>query len=223
MGLSYKMLGGVVVGWAETQPDWHLPLVGATHAWQLIFFVIGLPGVALAPLLVTIREPRERQAQAAAPTRDVVAYILQNRRTFLLHNFGFALNLARRVRHARLGSRVLPPTLSLGHQNCRPRVRGHRLVGRDCRPRRRGRIADRVFATGRRAAVFIVAAGIAALLVPLNVALFLAPSAGWATAWLVLQSVLFAAPFGMAPTAIQQMMPPTMRGQASAVYSSSAR
>jgi MFS family permease len=217
MGLSY-MLGGVVVGWAETQPDWHLPLVGATHAWQLIFFVIGLPGVALAPLLVTIREPRERQAQAAAPTRDVVAYILQNRRTFLLHNFGFALiSLAayatlgwvpefyRRHFHwdIRTAGLVYGAIVSLGG------IVG--LVGA-------GRIADRVFATGRRAAVFIVAAGIAALLVPLNVALFLAPSAGWATAWLVLQSVLFAAPFGMAPTAIQQMMPPTMRGQASAVY-----
>ena len=219
MGLSY-MLGGVVVGWAEAQPDWNLPLVGATHAWQLIFFVIGLPGVALAPLLITIREPRERRARAAAaaPTRDVVKYILQNRRTFALHNFGFALiSLAayatlgwvpefyRRHFHwdVRTAGLVYGAVVSLGG-----------IVGLVAA----GRIADRVFATGRRAAVFIVAASIAALLVPLNLALFLAPSAGWATAWLVLQSILFAAPFGMAPTAIQQMMPPTMRGQASAVY-----
>jgi MFS family permease len=218
MGLSY-MLGGVIVGWADAEPDWSLPFVGVTHAWQLIFFIIGLPGIALAPLLVTIREPRERRARAtAAPTREVVEYILQNWRTFALHNFGFALiSLAayatlgwvpefyRRHFHwdIRTAGLVYGAIVSLGG------IAG--LIGA-------GRIADRIFATGRRAAVFIVAAGIAALLVPVNVALFLAPSARSATAWLVVQSVLFAAPFGMAPTAIQQMMPPTMRGQASAVY-----
>jgi MFS family permease len=218
MGLSY-MLGGVIVGWAEAEPDWTLPLVGVTHAWQLTFFIIGLPGIALVPLLFTIREPREWRARAAkSPMREVVGYILQNRRTFVLHNLGFALiSLAayatlgwvpefyRRHFHwdIRTAGLVYGAIVSLGG------IVG--LIGA-------GRIADRVYARGHRAAVFIVASSIAALLVPVNLALFLAPSASWATAWLVAQSVLFAAPFGMAPTAIQQMMPRTMRGQASAVY-----
>jgi MFS family permease len=48
--------------------------------------------------------------------------------------------------------------------------------------------------------------------------MFLAPSGGWAIVWVVPATVLSAAPFGVAPAAIQQMMPPNMRGQASAVY-----
>jgi MFS family permease len=150
--------------------------------------------------------------------REVVAYMLENRRTFLLHNFGFAsISLAayatlgwvpeffRRQFHWDIGTAgiVYGAIVSIGG------VLG--LLGA-------GRVADRVYSTGRRAAVFIVAGAIATLLVPVNLALFLAPSAFWATVWLAVQSVLFAAPFGMAPTAIQQMTPPTMRGQASAVY-----
>jgi spore maturation protein SpmA len=53
---------------------------------------------------------------------------------------------------------------------------------------------------------------------PVNCLLYLAPSATWATIWLVPGCALAAAPFGIAPAAIQQMMPATMRGQASAVY-----
>jgi hypothetical protein len=59
-------------------------------------------------------------------------------------------------------------------------------------------------------------AGVA--LVPLNCVLYLAPSAVWATIWLIPAAALTAAPFGIAPAAIQQMMPASMRGQASAVY-----
>lgn len=140
-------------------------------------------GGAIVPLLFTIREPREWRARAAvAPMREVVAYILQNRRTFVLHNFGFALiSLAayatlgwvpefyRRHFHwdIRTAGLVYGAIVSLGG------IIG--LIGA-------GRIADRVYATGKRAAVFIVAASIAALLVPVNLALFLAPSASWATA-----------------------------------------
>jgi MFS family permease len=218
LGLSY-MLGGILVGWAATQPPWDLPLVGTTQPWQLIFFLIGVPGLLLVPLLFTIREPRARRARTSvAPPRAVLDYILENRRTFLLHNLGFAL-----ISLAAYATLAWVPEFYRRHFHWDIRTAGLvygvivsiggivGLVGA-------GRIADRIYSKGREAAVFIVAGSIAALLVPVNLFLFLAPSAAAATAWLVLQSVLFAAPFGMAPTAMQQMMPPTMRGQASAIY-----
>jgi MFS family permease len=218
LGLSY-MLGGVVVGWAETQPPWDLPLVGATQPWQLIFFVIGLPGIFLLPLVFTIREPRVRRARTdSAPVREVVAYILENRGTFLLHNLGFALiSLAA---YATLG---WVPELYRRHFQWDIRTAGLLYglfvsIGGILGLVAAGRIADRLYARGIGAAVFVVAGSIAALLVPVNLFLFLAPSARAATPWLAVQCVLFAAPFGMAPTAMQQMMPPNMRGQASAVY-----
>ncbi len=218
LGFSY-VLGGIVAGWAETQPPWNLPLVGSTQPWQLIFFIIGLPGILLVPLLFTIREPRARRARAAAaPAREVVSYILENRRTFLLHNLGFGL-----ISLASYATLAWVPELFRRHFDWDIRTAGLMYgvivsIGGILGLVAAGRIADRMYAKGSRAAVFIVAGSIAALLVPVNLFVFLAPSGAAATAWLVLQSVLFAAPFGMAPTAMQQMMPPHMRGQASAIY-----
>ena len=55
-GLAY-LLGGLVVAYASTQAMWIIPLLGAVHPWQIIFLSIGLPGIAVAPLLFTVREP----------------------------------------------------------------------------------------------------------------------------------------------------------------------
>jgi MFS family permease len=59
---------------------------------------------------------------------------------------------------------------------------------------------------------------IALLWIPVSFLLYLAPSANWATLWLVPACIMAAAPFGISAAAIQQMMPNPMRGQASAVY-----
>src|SRR5215831_1595716 len=91
-GLSF-VLGGIVRQTAA-QGMSTLPIVGEIRGWQILFFIVGLPGLAVAPLLFSIREPRRivSAAQAAAiPFRQVFTYIFQNRRTFLLHNIGFGL------------------------------------------------------------------------------------------------------------------------------------
>jgi MFS family permease len=81
-----------------------------------------------------------------------------------------------------------------------------------------GRIADAVRARGTLQANMLVGVFIALFWIPVQFLFCLAPSAGWAVVWMVPSCACAAAPFGIAPAAIQQMMPPTMRGQASAVY-----
>jgi len=81
-----------------------------------------------------------------------------------------------------------------------------------------GRIADYLRARGRANANVFVGMWIGIIWIPIHFLMFLAPSGGWATVWLVPSAMLAAAPFGVAPAAIQQMMPANMRGQASAVY-----
>src|SRR5438045_5261368 len=46
---------------------WNLPMVGLVRSWQLIFFIVGLPGIALVLLLYTIREPKRQRASASLP------------------------------------------------------------------------------------------------------------------------------------------------------------
>src|SRR6202050_30645 len=92
-GIAY-LLGGLAVAYASTQALWIIPLLGAVHPWQIIFLSIGLPGIAVAPLLFTVREPSARPGTArrtAVPTRQVFSYIFTKRRTFLLHKLGFGL------------------------------------------------------------------------------------------------------------------------------------
>ena len=218
-GLSY-FLGSMVVRYASTKATWDLPLVGATHPWQLIFFAVGLPGIALAPLLFSIREPGKHRTghQHAIPVKQVFAYILENRRTVLFHNIGFGLlalsayassawipEFYRRRFHWEIGTIGLVYGSIVAVFGCLG------IFGA-------GRLADYLRSRGRANATLFLSAMIGVVWIPVNCLLYLAPSARWATFWLVPGVLLAAAPFGIAPAAIQQMMPAAMRGQASAVY-----
>jgi MFS family permease len=81
-----------------------------------------------------------------------------------------------------------------------------------------GRVADYLRTRGRANANIVVGMWIGIIWAPLHFLMLLAPSGTWATIWLAPACLLAAAPFGVAPAAIQQMMPANMRGQASAVY-----
>jgi MFS family permease len=219
-GLSF-LLGGIAVRYATTQEMWTLPIVGVMRPWQLIFFIVGLPGLLLVPLLFTIREPgtsRARAGAAAVPMRQVFAYIGKNRRVFLLHNIGFGLlalssyasaawipEFYRRHFHWDAGTTGIVYGSIVAVFGCLG------IAGA-------GRIADHLRSRGRANANLLVGAAAGVVLVPLSCLLYLAPSAAWATIWLIPAAAFTAAPFGIAPAAIQQMMPASMRGQASAVY-----
>jgi MFS family permease len=54
------MIGGSVVGWLAGFETVSLPLLGDFYPWQMTFFIVGLPGLLLAVLVVTLREPIRR-------------------------------------------------------------------------------------------------------------------------------------------------------------------
>jgi len=219
-GLAY-LLGGAVVAYASTQATWNVPLLGAVRPWQLIFFLVGLPGIVVSPLLLTIRESAPRVAtprHTTVPIRQVFSYIFENRHTFLFHNIGFGLlalssyasgawvpEFYRRNFHWSIGTIGVVYGSSVAVFGCLG------IVGA-------GRVADYLRTRGRSNATLFVGALIGVISIPINCLLYLAPSAAWATFWLVFGCVLAAAPFGVAAAAMQQMMPAPMRAQASAVY-----
>ena len=219
-GLAY-LLGGLVVAYASTQVMWSIPLLGAVRPWQIIFLLVGLPGIAVAPLVFTLREPGAQGGTArhsAVPMRQVFSYIFENRRTFLLHNIGFGLlalssyasgawvpEFYRRHFHWSVG------TLGVVYGSIVAVFGCTGIVGA-------GRLADYLRQRGRGDATLFVGVLIGLASLPVNCLLYLAPSATWATLCLIPGCALAAAPFGIAPAAIQQMMPANMRGQASAVY-----
>lgn len=76
------VVGGMVIDAVATQPDVHLPVVGQIASWRAAFIIVGLPGILLALVLGTVREPRRKnlmlnaQGQTVTPSmREVLAQI----------------------------------------------------------------------------------------------------------------------------------------------------
>ena len=98
VGLAY-IIGGAVIQSITSSPEITLPLVGTIRSWQAAFFVVGLPGLIVAGLMFTIREPLRRIQQnktnqmtedGAIPLSDVLQYLWQRRRIYLPHFIGFS-------------------------------------------------------------------------------------------------------------------------------------
>lgn len=93
IGLSF-IIGSMVISALEARGGLTLPLVGHLKAWQATFVIVGLPGVLLAALVMTLTEPARHNcgnAPGAMAISDVLAYVGDHRKLYLLHFFGFAM------------------------------------------------------------------------------------------------------------------------------------
>jgi len=220
------ILGGLVVRFAAGRDAFQLPLVGATRPWQMVFFIVGLPGLLVALLLSTVREPSRkgvRPAQGVAravpqvPLREVWAYIRDNSRTFLCHNLGIAF-----LSFSSYGAASWIPTLLMRKHHWTAAHAGvvfgmltmvcgtlGIVIG--------GRLADRIRQRGHSDATLRVALLGALAWLPFSLYPFM-PTGNMVAVLLAPALICCSLPFGVAPAAIQQMMPNSMRGQASALY-----
>jgi len=218
-GIAF-LLGGLVIQFASAQGNVVLPVLGEVRPWQLIFLILGVAGVLFTLLMLAVREPARRGVGAgvAVPLAEVGRYIRSNRRTVLCHNFGFA-GLA----FAGYGSAAWIPTFFIrtygwdagqvgviygsivAFCGCLGIVFG-------------GRLADWLAKQGRRDANMRVGLYAAIGALPCVLLFPLMDSALWACVLLVPAVFCLSMPFGVAPAAIQEIMPNSMRGQASALY-----
>jgi MFS family permease len=93
-GLSF-LAGGLVIQAVAKTGAVVLPVIGSVQPWQVVFLVVGLPGIFVALLMLTVREPARRGAlvahAAGIPLGTVLRYALERWRVFVLHFVGFAL------------------------------------------------------------------------------------------------------------------------------------
>ncbi len=57
-----SLVSAGVLAWAKSVPEISLPLLGAVRPWQFTFIVVGLPGLLLALLVLTLREPKRQRS-----------------------------------------------------------------------------------------------------------------------------------------------------------------
>lgn len=218
-GLAY-FIGGWIVGLVSTGGGTWLPIVGPIRPWQLVFILVGLPGIAVAGLLLTVRDPRRvRPETALEPSGpSLVPYVLTHLRTFATLGIGFALSAAVNFGIAAWLATFLVRTY--GWTPARAGIVqgvltmtvgvGGTLAG--------GRAADALVRRGKADAPLRVgiigAAGmfVAASLYPLM------PTAGLAVAWLVVVNFFAAFPWGPASAAAAEITPPAIRTQGAALY-----
>ncbi|MFN8802276.1 MAG: MFS transporter [Gemmatimonas sp.] len=238
-GVAYA-LGAYVVGRVDAPGLITLPFVGAMHPWQTVFFWVGLPGLLIALLALTIREPRaEAAAQVAAhaaagrpassaETRataepvatfgEVMRYVRANVRTVGAISFGFAASAS--VNYA------------IGFWLATFLIRTHGWTVQQAGTLQGvltftigpigvmlgGRLNDAWARQGHIDAPLRVGL-LGALAMLLFAGLYpVVPSATLVAVLLVPVNVFAAMPWGAANAAIAEAMPPHMRGQGSAIY-----
>ena len=213
------LLGGLVIQFASTQGDLILPLIGAVRPWQLIFIILGLIGIMFCLVLIFLKEPKRQGAGAGAQIsfRQVMDYIKQNRRTVMLHNFGFAC-----LSFCSYGAGSWAPAFFMRTYEMSPTDVGYMygvLVGifGSLGIIAGGRLSDYLTFRGYTDAPMRVALLAAVISLPAFYGYY-TDNLTIAIVCVGFNCFSLAMPFGVAPAAIQEIMPNPMRGQASAMY-----
>ena len=91
-GLSL-VLGAVVIAFVGDRPEIAIPLLGTFRSWQVVLMLVGTPGLLVAAIMLTVREPpRHGEAhRESQPVMEVFALMLRHWRVFIPMFAGLAL------------------------------------------------------------------------------------------------------------------------------------
>lgn len=89
-GLAFYF-GGMVLEYVGARPEMELPLIGAVRSWQVAFFAVGLPGLLVAALMITVPEPPRPGVQhtQALPLSALLTFLHAVRWPFASFIFGY--------------------------------------------------------------------------------------------------------------------------------------
>jgi len=220
-GLSF-LVGGLVIQAASRAGEVSLPFLGEVRAWQLVFFAVGLPGVLVALLMLTVREPVRRGQLAAGgaglPLAQVLGYARQRWRVFVLHFTGFALLAVPLTAILTWAFVYFTRVLGFTPPEAGLRLGGLLIVLSPLGVYGGGWLADHLQRRGYRDATLRVALLAAAGLLPLSAVSALTMDRDLTVA--LFGPLIFFASLSMAvaPAALQVVTPNQMRGQVSAVW-----
>jgi len=83
---SFK-LGAEILNWANTTDTSEMFLIGGLKPWQIVFVIVGAPGVVLSAFMMFVKEPKRQQVkkldEKPIKFRQTIAYYKENRGGFL--------------------------------------------------------------------------------------------------------------------------------------------
>jgi MFS family permease len=184
-----------------------------------VLILVGLPGLLLALLTLTIREPRRKLAGPvhAATVGEVVSWLRRHASAFLTFGFGIATYAT-----VNFGTAFwFPVFFERVHEWSPGKVGlimgGATLVFGVVGVIAGGRMADWFKQRGRKDGNLIVLVISAIVSIAAGLPLYLTSSEPVLITALIVTNVAAASPFGAAAAAMQEMSPSTMRGQSAAL------
>lgn len=223
-GGSY-ILGGMVYTALQGHPDFALPVLGAMAPWRATFVLVGLPGLLVAVLLLSIREPM-RQVAIRNENDIVAAHTNLTLRGYLrLHGTAVYLVIAFNSCIAIVGTGVTSwmPTFLIRTYGVEMSWVGHSigfiLIGSSLVAALfGGTLADSAFiarCTGKKLNVSLLGT---VLTVPFLVAFPLASSPTLCLVLFALEAFLINIAICVAPSVLQDIVPNQLKGQITALY-----
>lgn len=229
VGAGVAMLvGGQIIAAVMQAPTIELPFVGHLYAWQTVFLVVGLPGLLIALLMITVREPARHgkirleddagQVTETISIRAALGFLRQRWRAY--GGLFFGMSGATMLGYGFLS--WLPALFVRNWEWDIARVATVQgvvlLFAGPISVNLAGWLADRDFRRGRKDAhmrIFIIF-GVIMLLSAVTLPLFPGP---WMAAGMLFVNILGSAGLTAVATAALMMMTPNqLRGQVSAVY-----
>ena len=217
-GLAYY-IGGWIVGLVSAQEQWSVPLVGSMHPWQTVFLFVGLPGLLIAAMMWTVREPERRDhSHGTAPLSELFKWARGNAALLSTYAGGFTLSATVNYAIAAWMARWL--VASFGWTITKAgTVQGvlTMTVG-TISVIAGGRLGDWLSRRGVRGAPAMVGMIAASGLIVSAAGAFAVSSESAVVAWLAAVNVFAAMPWGAAQSGAAEIVPARLRSQGVAVF-----
>jgi len=218
-GAAY-FIGGAVAGALAVNETWHVPVIGSIYPWQAVFPAVGLPGLLIALMFFTIREPARQEVAAGVqpPVSALLHYVAANRRTFVAQTLGFACSALVNISLASWLAEFFIRTHGwTRHEAGRTQGLLTMIVG-TTGVIAGGWVADWFVKRGHvNGPLRVGMIGALGMLVSAT-AYPLMPTATLAVSWLVIVNIFAALPWGAASAAAAEVVPAPLRAQGVAVY-----
>lgn len=220
VGQSLSLLiGGALATVVIPAAVYALPVVDATlKGWQLIFIIVGLPGLLLALLIFAFPEPRRRfMPDNGAPSRGYGYYfrfMAGHRRLFVTHHIGYLLFLAVSVALTSWSPAFLQRVHGMETGQVGAQLGAALLVGSLVGMPLHGMIVDRLFSRGVADAHLRYMIGTAVVGTPVGIAAFLVNDAVMSVVLIGLFMCIVSAYSSLPMVVLQLFVPGDLRGKA---------
>ncbi len=205
-------------------PPMTVPIIGHVEPWQAVFFIVGLPGLLVALLLRTVREPArlgvpaDRRPGDGVPLRDVFRHIADRRGAY-------GLLIGSVIAHSLMWNGVVAwvPTFMIRTFGLSPGTVGlwagiSLAVGGSAGIVAGGTVSAWLRRRGRQDANHIVLLFASVLAVPFGCTMTLVDSPALSIPLYFLFLLCTSSPYGGIVAALQEISPNQIRAQVSALY-----